>query len=321
MPGKPQKEFAQLILQGNLTQVRARVEADKSLVHTADDGDSRPVHYAAASPSLPILQYLVEEQGAKLDVVDREGNTPLHTAVEYGLSEKVVVWLLQHGCPANEQNKYGQTALAVAIQVSSLHMVKALRRGSKLEENTDNMVDVEKVADWAKPVAKCLTRLGAPPKRSMLTLATPMGLAFLNREYKIWLYLLDVWGANINAPLSDRFGYRTCMHVCCTKPRRTRRRKWLFALIDRRANPYAEDSSNLTAFEKLPLQGGVYDAMNAYRSQLRGDMNPTQIVPQDRLRDIEQKRDKKRGQNENAPVSDSAMDSADDKDIEVDVRE
>lgn len=73
----------------------------------------RPVHAAAASGSLPILEALLQ-RGAGINTAQTGGFTPLHQAAHRG-DEAMVRLFLAHGADRTLQNEQGQTPRDVAL--------------------------------------------------------------------------------------------------------------------------------------------------------------------------------------------------------------
>ncbi len=63
--------------EGDLEKVKELLSNDKSLVNAHKDNYSPPLHCAAFSGSAGIIELLLDN-GAALDEVDQDGNTPLH---------------------------------------------------------------------------------------------------------------------------------------------------------------------------------------------------------------------------------------------------
>ena len=80
---------------------------------------------------LESLSYLVEH-GAAVDPKEKDGNTPLHKAVESG-SLELMKYLIEHGADINHENICGQTPLYRAVQCYSLEIVNCLiEHGAKV---------------------------------------------------------------------------------------------------------------------------------------------------------------------------------------------
>lgn len=68
-----------------------------------------PLHYAAGSDRLDVVQWLPETGGATIDEKDEE-DTPLLFAARGG-SLETVQWLLEHGASLQEKNAQGESAV------------------------------------------------------------------------------------------------------------------------------------------------------------------------------------------------------------------
>ncbi len=76
-----------------------------------DIGGPHETEYVDAGPAKGMVMLL--KAGANIDVVDDEGNTPLHEAALLGSVRGAEV-LLAHGAKVNVKNKAGETPLAIA---------------------------------------------------------------------------------------------------------------------------------------------------------------------------------------------------------------
>ena len=91
---------------------------DHSLI---DRNGNTLLHSACVSGRLGMVQYLVEDIKYDINCKNKMGNSPLHVAIEWG-SNDVAEYLLKKGCIINETNELGQTPLYVSV----LHERKAL---------------------------------------------------------------------------------------------------------------------------------------------------------------------------------------------------
>jgi uncharacterized protein len=86
-----------------------------------------PLHSALANPHNSAVGQLLIGAGAKLNVTQSQGQTPLHYAAVNGL-DQVVRSLLAHGVDASIKDHLGKTAYALAIEhgkTSTASLVKA----------------------------------------------------------------------------------------------------------------------------------------------------------------------------------------------------
>ena len=66
--------------------MKEMIQRDPSCVHLCDGVAKTPLHYAARSGSLKLVELLLDNC-AKMSVVDMEGNTPVHVAAWSGHAE------------------------------------------------------------------------------------------------------------------------------------------------------------------------------------------------------------------------------------------
>ncbi|KAL2846071.1 asparaginase-domain-containing protein [Aspergillus pseudodeflectus] len=79
------------IAQGDLARVEEIIRSEHHwLLNDADYSGNTPVHLAATSPSISILEFLLL-QGGSVHIRNRNGRTPLFLAANAGLSEHVVL--------------------------------------------------------------------------------------------------------------------------------------------------------------------------------------------------------------------------------------
>ncbi len=77
-----------------------------------DDIFYTPLHNYVTTPHPEIVEFLIK-QGAKIDIIDRDGNAPLHTAMLGGEIETLKL-LLDNSADINARNKLGKTPLSEA---------------------------------------------------------------------------------------------------------------------------------------------------------------------------------------------------------------
>ncbi|ODO07268.1 hypothetical protein L198_00847 [Cryptococcus wingfieldii CBS 7118] len=79
------------------------------LLNWSNTGGKTALHVAAQSGNSPFIEFLCDFAGADVDMVDLQGNAPLHYAAAWGHLESVRV-LLEKGCQFGAQNFEGFTA-------------------------------------------------------------------------------------------------------------------------------------------------------------------------------------------------------------------
>ena len=76
-------EIHDAVKAGDVSKVKALLDADPALVRARDEVGRTPLHWAARGTSLPILT-LVVEKGAEVNAVDNGGIAPLHSLASQG---------------------------------------------------------------------------------------------------------------------------------------------------------------------------------------------------------------------------------------------
>ena len=94
-----------------------------------------PLHTAAGFNSVDVLEYLVS-QGADVNVQGSCGCTPLHTAAFYNPNVEVLRYLVSQGANVNATNKFNQTPLyqaAIALHDSVEVLQYLLSQGADVK--------------------------------------------------------------------------------------------------------------------------------------------------------------------------------------------
>ncbi len=99
--------------------------------HTEDSASS-VIHQSILSGSVMACEFLLLN-GAKIDVIDAKGNTPLHLAAQQGSTGQVCL-LLKHRANHHLLNVDGHKALDIAVQNSDADIVTLLRLAELNEE-------------------------------------------------------------------------------------------------------------------------------------------------------------------------------------------
>ncbi|MCF7800056.1 ankyrin repeat domain-containing protein [Candidatus Babeliales bacterium] len=96
------------------------------------DGDS-PLHLATAFENKECLIELLN-QGANIEAKNSEGETPLHLAVKNRSNECVRI-LLEHGANSNAIDNYGRNPLDVVKQINNTAMIEMLEEHLNAQQN------------------------------------------------------------------------------------------------------------------------------------------------------------------------------------------
>jgi hypothetical protein len=100
------------INRGNLAAVQALVEAGAN-VTTANNYNGTLLQVAARKGSVEIASYLLDKNPKLLELRDRDGNSALHTAAEFGYPD-LVAFLIEKGLDANAKNFNNRSPLSMA---------------------------------------------------------------------------------------------------------------------------------------------------------------------------------------------------------------
>ncbi|NND43773.1 MAG: hypothetical protein HKN58_00515 [Xanthomonadales bacterium] len=111
-------ERARWWAQLTVVELQAFLEAQVD-VNLADKRGWTPLHSAARENGNPEITELLLGQGAEIGARDRAGDTPLHWAAAENDNPEVVATLLRHGGSVNERDRYGWTPLHTAAETSS----------------------------------------------------------------------------------------------------------------------------------------------------------------------------------------------------------
>jgi len=100
---------------GDIWKIKNMIESGTYVVDQMDSAGYTPIHYAARSGHLDVVQYLVEQE-ADVDFVTRAGKaTALHRACTTG-KLPVVEYLLSRKADVTLQDSDGKTALHRALE-------------------------------------------------------------------------------------------------------------------------------------------------------------------------------------------------------------
>ena len=99
-------------------------------VDTRDDMGHTPLHYAAQTGQIKVMQWLTERGADVNDVSGPSGLSPLMQAIEFKQSD-AALWLMNNGADINYRMQAGVTPLGHAVSTGSLSIAAALlKRGA-----------------------------------------------------------------------------------------------------------------------------------------------------------------------------------------------
>lgn len=188
----------------NIEIIKYLIEFGADVNILNEDGDT-PLHYASMEGHLEIVKYLIES-GADVNILDKERDTPLHYASDNGNLD-TVKYLIQHGAKINIQNEYDETPLHKASDNQHLKIVKFLLKNNaniNIQNNFgDTPLHIASDKDNLKLVKILIENSGDINVNIKNRYGyTPLHKATSRENLKIIKYLIDS-GADVNIPDKD----------------------------------------------------------------------------------------------------------------------
>ncbi len=128
---------------GDLAGVKNLLAGDATLITAEDQNSTRdlPLHSAATTGQLEVIQYLVES-GATVDAFDSDNSTPLHVAAVRG-HPACVEYLIGQGADLAFQDNNGAWSMTFALSGGNEEVVAILiKAGAPLDLETANGITV-----------------------------------------------------------------------------------------------------------------------------------------------------------------------------------
>ena len=91
-----------------------------------DNNGCVPLHYAAATNNLSVIDYLITEKGCEPTVATTRQNLPLHAACRYGHLNTTKYFIIEQNCDPNCRNRDGLTPLHFASQGGHTNVIQYL---------------------------------------------------------------------------------------------------------------------------------------------------------------------------------------------------
>lgn len=189
---------------GDTAAVKSALTVARDLNAAAPDGTTA-LHWLVRRGDVELVR-LALKRGAKADVVNRYGVTPLRAAAESG-NLAVVEALVGAGADVNAVRKEsGDTALMVAARAGHAAVVKALvARGAKVDQVEplrQQTALMWAAAEGHPSVVKALVEAGANTKAESKTKITPLIFAIRQGDIESTRILLDS-GLDVKSTTAD----------------------------------------------------------------------------------------------------------------------
>jgi ankyrin repeat protein len=145
---------------GDAEQVQSLLSLPTPGLLAAKDRDTgeTALHIVVAQRNLTWLRFLLSKQ-ARLDLQDKDGNTPLATAARLGWTEGAAQ-MLADKANVDAANRRGETPLILAVQKRDLPMVRLLMKHGANPKRTDSAAGLSAI-DYAKRDARATQILKA----------------------------------------------------------------------------------------------------------------------------------------------------------------
>ncbi|XP_015696246.1 poly [ADP-ribose] polymerase tankyrase-2-like isoform X1 [Oryza brachyantha] len=159
-----------------------------------------PLHMAALAGRLEMCKFLIKDLRFDVNVVDLDGATPLHFAIQgYGFIA-IVRLLLDRGADLNKADRYGHTPLHAAINGDMYEITELLlSRGAYVDPICEKGAPLHIAAkDGNARMMELLLQHQADPNRVVQLFCTPIIVAIFSCSLKC-VELLIKAGADVNS--------------------------------------------------------------------------------------------------------------------------
>lgn len=162
-------QFLKAVREHEPEKVNQLVASSASVVlNIRDQSDgSGALHYVTRDREIVWLNFLLRK-GARADIQNNKGETPLSIATQIGWSEGAEA-LLNRGASVDLGNQRGETPLMIAVQGRDLPMVRLLLAHGANPNKTDRVsgysaLEFAKRDPRAAAIVKLLTEKAGPPR-------------------------------------------------------------------------------------------------------------------------------------------------------------
>ncbi|MCX8167119.1 MAG: ankyrin repeat domain-containing protein [Candidatus Micrarchaeota archaeon] len=191
-----------------------------------------PLHLGIAFNDSEVVKKVIEEYNPDLNIRDKNGNLPLHTAVESNKAD-LVEFLLDRGVDVNAVNNYGYTPLIVGTNHNRIEIVEILlKRGANVNlcDNAGESALYKASFNNFIDIVKLLLKYNADVNINKFNVGTPLMSAIYGENIEIVQLLLRN-GANPNVITQEE---ETPLTIAIEKPNSI---ELVHLLLKYKANP------------------------------------------------------------------------------------
>jgi ankyrin repeat protein len=190
-------------LKGDLAIVKTFLKKDAQLVNTDGPNNKKPLHWAAESGHLEVVEYLISK-GADVNAKNVEDETPLHYSAGYGHKD-IVKLLVSKGAAVNAKTKNGGTPVSYAASRNQVDIIKFLMaKGADVTVTEVDGYNILHYSAWegSKEIIELFISKGVPVDAKTNTGRTPLQMAAMGGNLEAAKVLIAK-GADVNHQSKD----------------------------------------------------------------------------------------------------------------------
>ncbi|XP_071178645.1 putative ankyrin repeat protein RBE_0317 [Mytilus edulis] len=162
------KSLRDAVVGNDLKKVKDFLAKDANFNESDRDGNT-PLHSAVKGGHPKIVQLLLNIKNLDPNEVNKCGHTPLHSAVIYGLFDIVQLLLERTDVDSLKENWYGDTPLHSAAESGHLNIIQLLLEKTETDPNKKNQVQnvvLNRIVEFKSPY-----RIKQKPTESQIQVA------------------------------------------------------------------------------------------------------------------------------------------------------